>query len=207
MANRTDKLVGNVFEVTWNGKMHTCCGSNRTNRHKAKCIRVIGKLNIKRDTTRVYVDSVTGNEVRLNNHRKRKNNLLVAAMYAMYTSGKSLAEIARAYRKTRQAIYDTFRTRGYELRSKKFEGLTFIDGYRFTKMKGYLRGTVEGKRIMAHHYIWQKHHGAIPDDSVLHFVDGNPLNISIENLALVKKVDMGKTFNSAGRNQFSSKLV
>jgi hypothetical protein len=62
-------------------------------------------------------DFKPANKILYNKHPRRKNNDLVAAMYAMYLRGPkrrpmSLAEIARIYRKTRQAVYDVFRSRG-----------------------------------------------------------------------------------------------
>ncbi len=90
------------------------------------------------------------NQVKFNKHPKRKNNEIVAAMYAMYQMGKSLAEVGVFYHKTRQAVYDMFRSRGYPLRSKQFKGLQILEGIRFTEMKGgYLRGTLpDGRRLM-----------------------------------------------------------
>ena len=87
------------------------------------------------------------NKIRYNKHPRRKNNDLVAAMYAMYsTPGEDgrfrSIEAVRGYaERRRQAVYDMFRSRGYELRSKRLDGLQLLDGIRFTKTKGgYLRG-------------------------------------------------------------------
>lgn len=135
------------------------------------------------------------NKTLFNKHKRRKNNDVVAAMYAMYQTGKSLADIAGVYRKTRQAVYDVFRTRGYELRSKPMKGLMVIDGINFTEMKqGYLRGTVKGRRMMAHYYVWEKENGDVPKGSVLYFLDGNIRNIQVDNLGMISKKDMPKVF-------------
>ena len=103
------------------------------------------------------------NKIRYNKHPRRKNNEIVAAMYAMYSTPgedgrvRSIEAVARVYRKTRQAVYDMFRSRGYELRSKRLDGLQVLDGIRFTKTKGgYLRGTFNGRRILMHTYVWEK---------------------------------------------------
>lgn len=144
------------------------------------------------------------NKVLYNKHRNRKNNDIVAAMYAMYQTGKSLEKIARVYRKTRQAVYDVFKSRGYKLRSKEMRGLTVVDGHNFTVTKGgYLRGTVGGKRMLLHYYVWQKEHGPIEGDFVIHHKDNNPGNNLLSNLELVARCDMQKCFNPTGRNQFS----
>ncbi len=63
------------------------------------------------------------NTIRYNKHPRRKNNEIIAAMYAMYSTPgedgrpRSIEAVAKVYRKTRQAVYDMFRSRGYKLRS------------------------------------------------------------------------------------------
>jgi hypothetical protein len=144
------------------------------------------------------------NNIKYNLHRKRKNNIVVAAMYVMYQQGKSLEEIARSYRKSRQAVYDLFHSRGYKLRSKKLDGLVTINGINFTLTKGgYLRGSLAGKRVLAHHLIWEHYHGKIPEGYVIYFINGNKQCIGIDNLKLIKKSDMSKTFNPKGNNQYT----
>jgi hypothetical protein len=134
--------------------------------------------------------------MKFNKHRLRKNNGIVGVMYELYLDGRSLAEIAKIYGKTRQAVYDVFRSRGYKLRSKPLRGLTIIDGYRFTEMKGgYLRGTVGNRRILAHQYVWEKTNGPLPEDTVLHFKDGDPQHVAIDNLEVVPKPQMAAKFN------------
>lgn len=146
----------------------------------------------------------TVNKIRYTKYRNSKNNDIVASMYAMYGTGKSLADIGIVYKKTRQAVHELFRARGYKLRSKKLKGLTFIDGFQFTENRdGYLRGTVNGKRLLAHQYIWAKANGEIPPDHVLHHIDLDLKNNNLENLKLVHKSKMGETFNPQGRNQYS----
>lgn len=142
------------------------------------------------------------NEVRFNKHKKRKNNDVVAAMYAMYCLPRSLEQIAKAYRRTRQAVYDVFRTRGYPLRSKQLKGLQVFDGIRFTLTKGgHLRGTIGKRRILMHHYVWLKAGNEFLPDHVLWHKDRNPCNNSIENLELIPKNMMSKYFNPKGNNQ------
>lgn len=156
-------------------------------------------------------DEETGVQVRFNKHPKRRNNYVVAGMYQMYLTGNdgqgcSLSEIAKVYKVTRQAVYDVFRSRGFELRSKRLKGLTVIDGISFTLMRdgGYLRGTVPGRgRMLAHYYVWQRDRGVIPEGYVIHLKDGNPANVVIENLELIKKKDMASRFNPMGNNQYT----
>lgn len=153
------------------------------------------------------------NKIKVNRHPKRRNNDLVAAMYAMYCSRNeegrlnSMADVAAVYRRTRQAVYDLFRSRGYELRTKRLAGLTMLDGIRFTLTKGgYLRGTVPGVgRTTMQRYAWEKERGPVPEGFVLHHIDGNKARNSVDNLELVPKREMSRRFNPGGRNQFSKK--
>lgn len=143
-------------------------------------------------------------KVRKNLHPKRKNNLIVAAMFNAYEGGMSLAAIGKLYGKTRQAIYDTFRSRGYHLRSKQHKGLVRRFGISFTfDGNGVLRGSKDRKRVYLHRLVWEKKNGPIPPAHVLTFLDGNHTNVTLENLELVPMNQMSKRFNPTGRNQFS----
>jgi hypothetical protein len=154
-------------------------------------------------TNRVVLVSGTGLEIRFNRHPKRKNGMIVAGMYEAYKNGKSLNEIAKMYRKTRQAIYDIFKARGYSLRSKQLLGLTILDGINFTLMKGgYLRGTVKGKRMTMQKYVWEKNNGPIPEGFVIYHKNKIKIDNRIENLELVEVSLMSKKFNPKGNNQY-----
>lgn len=148
----------------------------------------------------------SANEIRFNKHKKRKNNDVVAAMFAMYESGKSLEAVGKVYRKTRQAVYDVFRTRGYPLRSKPLKDLTIFGGQRFSRATdGYLRGTIGDRRVDLHRYVWEKSKGPIPEGFVVWHRDRDKLNNAIENLELVPRSEMSSRFNPEHRNQFSIK--
>jgi hypothetical protein len=136
---------------------------------------------------------------------RRKNNTLVQAMYAMYLSGKSLAEVADVYKKTRQTVHQLFRVRGFKLRAKQLKGLQIMDGIKFTLAKGgYLRGThPDGRRILMHHYVWEKHHGPIPPKHVIRIMNGNLQDCRIENLELMSLSQWNKIF-SPHLNQFTA---
>lgn len=127
-------------------------------------------------------------------------------MYAMYQTGASLADIGIRYGRSRQAVYDVFRTRGYELRSKKMVGLQILDGIKFTRTKGgYLRGTCsDGRRMLMHHYVYEKHTGqrVMPGWNI-HHKDGNKENNLIENLEYMTIADHSRIY-SPHLNQFTS---
>ena len=144
------------------------------------------------------------NKILYNKHRKRKNNDIVAAMYAMYCLPKSLEEVGKVYRKSRQAIYDVFRSRGYKLRSKEMKGLQVLDDVKFSLTKGgHLRGTVNKKRVLMHHYVWEKANGPILSGHCIWHKDRNPANNALDNLEMIPKNMMSKYFNPTGKNQHS----
>jgi hypothetical protein len=144
-------------------------------------------------------------EVRLNKHPLRKNNFLVAGMYQLYLSGKSLQEVGRVYKKTRQAVYDVFRTRGYPLRTKQLKGQQILDGISFTITKGgYLRGSFNGRRLLMHQYVWEKHTGKkLERGWVIIHKDANKENNAFENLEAMTLSEWNKKF-SPHLNQFTS---
>lgn len=41
-----------------------------------------------------------------------------------------------------------------------------------------------------HKVIWEQHYGEVPKDSVVIFLDGNRLNVTIENLKMIKRREM-----------------
>lgn len=143
-----------------------------------------------------------------------KSSVLVAAMYEMYLNGNdgrgcSLAQVAEVYKCTRQNVYDRFKARGYELRSKEPALLQEVDGIRFVlnkkRSKPYLRGTLpDGRRVMIHRYVWEKAHGEIPPGLVVVHKNGDFLDNGIENLMLMKRSDMSAYFNPNGHNQFTA---
>lgn len=51
------------------------------------------------------------------------------------------------------------------------------------------RKTGEKNFKAKHHIVWENVNGPIPKGYVLNFLDGNPLNCSIENLVLISRVE------------------
>lgn len=148
------------------------------------------------------------NAIRFNKHKKRKNNDLVAAMYAMYKMGPegrpcTLEEIGKVYKRTRQAVYDVFRSRGYPLRSKKIRECRIIDGRKFTpRPEGYWRATL-GDRKQLHIYIWEKHNGKMPKGHGIHHKDLDRSNNRISNLECLTIQEISSKHNPHF-NQFTS---
>lgn len=54
-------------------------------------------------------------------------------------------------------------------------------GFVMIKVDGYSRYQIKAKMI------WEEHNGKVPDGKIIKYLDGNPLNVSIENLALISR--------------------
>ena len=155
------------------------------------------------------------NKVLYNKQPGRKNHEIVGAMYAMYSTpdpdtGKirSLEHVAKVYRKSRQAVFDLFKNRGYKLRSKEMRGLQVYDGIKFTLHKhGYLRGTIKGKKILMHHYVWEKYRGAVPKDHCVYHKNRDKADNRFKNLSLIHKSKMSSVFNPNNHNQYTKKAM
>ena len=111
-------------------------------------------------------------------------------MYAVYQDGKPCSKVAILFDVTRQSVWDRFKRQGYKLRpSSRSLALPFVDfeGARFAPEKdGYFRKTT-GDRQHLHHAIWIKAHGRIIRGWVVRFVDGDRMNVVLENLESVPK--------------------
>lgn len=67
---------------------------------------------------------------------------------------------------------------------------TTFDGYEY-EVKGYIVIRVsKGNFILKHRYIWEQHHGKIPDDMIIVFKDGNKRNFDINNLEMIDRVEL-----------------
>lgn len=119
---------------------------------------------------------------------------IARAMVADYHRTKSLAQTARNFKRTRQAMWDILRRRT-KLRPlyKRLHEPTYHNGQKFTPGKGgYLRltsarGRSRGDETLLHRLVWIEHNGAIPKDHEIHFRDGDRTNCAIKNLYCVHR--------------------
>lgn len=111
-------------------------------------------------------------------------------MYALYQTGKACAAVGAAFGITRQSVCDRFKRRGFKLRPpSSSKALPFIefDGARYAPEKdGYFRKTT-GDREMLHHAIWIKANKRITRGWVVRFVDGDRMNVTLDNLESLPK--------------------
>jgi hypothetical protein len=119
--------------------------------------------------------------------------------YQYYQCGASLAVTGKRFGINRKVLERQFKKHGFKLRTRVFNPYKEYNGIRYYKMKdGYYRGGKD--RHFIHYAIYGK---TIPADSVLYFKDGDKENLSPENIAMMKKKDMGVFSN--GSNQFIKK--
>lgn len=90
--------------------------------------------------------------------------------------------------------------------------ITF-NGIDFKRYNGenYYMAFVKGKKIRLHTFIWETHNNKIvPKNHVIHHVDFNPLNNSIENLELLTKSEHQKIhykqFSTEQKEKVKTKL-
>jgi hypothetical protein len=107
---------------------------------------------------------------------------VVQAMYVDYCRLKSLAKTGRLYSRTRQAMYDIFRSHGLQLQAKKFHDRWVWRGEFFTPGKrGYLRGTAGDRRAL-HVRMWVEENGPVPPGHQVTFLNGDYRDFRPENL-------------------------
>jgi predicted DNA-binding protein YlxM (UPF0122 family) len=126
-------------------------------------------------------------------------------MYKMYCDGMSLAQIGKNFNITRQSVYERFKKKKLQLRSRKFKDFIIVDSLKFTINKnGYYESTTKD-RLMLHNYNWEKINGKIPKGYEIHHIDLNKLNNNIENLKLVTPSEHTKIhsilLNGSGMNK------
>jgi hypothetical protein len=73
-----------------------------------------------------------------------------------------------------------------------FGSESVIDGYRYVKLENVPNPKSKGNWVMLHRKVWEDYYGEIPKGYAIVFLDGNKMNVNIENLALVKNTEMLK---------------
>jgi hypothetical protein len=140
---------------------------------------VLSNLGLDRDR----VARFTGVAIKGRIGRKGTPPHVLAVMYSDYHAGKSLSEVARAWKRTRQSIYCIFVRAGLALRARNLQRQITYQGRLFTPGKsGYYRATT-GDRVPLHYLIWQAQTGrAIPNGWQVGFKDADKTNFTAQNL-------------------------
>jgi hypothetical protein len=121
------------------------------------------------------------------------------AMFQEYKEGKSLAQVAKIFGCSRQALFEVFQRRGFVLRGRAFQSKIDFKGVSYTFSKGYFRGT-NGTRRRLHHVMWEDAHGPIPKGCSIGFRDGDSRNTRIDNLICLNVPELSRYHHRRKQN-------
>lgn len=73
-------------------------------------------------------------------------------------------------------------------------GNKYYDGHliNYSSGTGYPTIWNGSQNVLLHRYVWEKHHGPIPEGYQVHHLDKNKLNYDISNLCLLSASDHGR---------------
>ena len=124
-------------------------------------------------------------------------------MYKLYQTGRSLAEVGRAFGITRQCVFKMFKKRGYELRNRPAPlPYVMFNGHKYTLRNTGYYGRTNGRRTLIHRDVWKFHHGKIPKGYDVHHLDRDRSNNAIENLELISHSEHSRKY-AHGQNQYT----
>jgi len=86
------------------------------------------------------------------------------------------------------AISKTMFAKGHDPHNIKYDGHIRVckkDGYHYVRI-------ARAKYVLKHRHIYEQHHGPIPKDMIIIFVDGNKLNFDITNLQAITRQEHAK---------------
>jgi len=74
------------------------------------------------------------------------------------------------------------------------ENAKYYDGHliNFSSNTGYPTIFVDGKNVLLHRYVWEKHYGKIPKGYQIHHKNKDRLDYSLENLELISNKEHHK---------------
>lgn len=127
----------------------------------------------------------------------------VMQMYDDYLRLRSVEKVAKLHGRTRQTVWEMFRTHGLQMSRQKRvpdHEAVFVNGEKFTVCGGYLRSTRHERfeEPYLHRRVWIAAHGPVPEKQEIVLIDGNPRNVRLENLRLQK---IGTAARTKGHNQ------
>lgn len=113
-----------------------------------------------------------------------------AQMYALYRQGFSCTEVGERFGRSRQAVWEMFKRRGWDLRPRPPARPTVeFAGRKFSiRDTGYYAAT-DGDRALMHRVVWWLAHGPIPDDWDVHHINHDRTDNRLENLQALPKAD------------------
>jgi hypothetical protein len=117
------------------------------------------------------------------------NDAIALAMYADYSEGLSIAQVAAKWGRTRQSVHKMFARRGWKMRPTYAQRRHVISyrGQNYTPADvGYYRATT-GDRHYLHRRVYEDTYGPIPADWDVHHIDHDKANNGADNLMAMTK--------------------
>ena len=106
-----------------------------------------------------------------------------------YQAGDSLVKVGEIFGVSRTTIRNYLKRRGIQRRSgRRPTGWRKRGGSYYIDRNGY-RGTTDREQHNAiiHRGCWEAYYGLIPEDNVIHHIDGDRLNNEIDNLVCLTR--------------------
>ena len=109
--------------------------------------------------------------------------------HAPGTKGKTLEEICGYDPEKIEKVRATQFKKGDRPANELPIGAITVNSYGYKIRKRAMEGKLWDRWEFLHRAVWEEHHGPVPDDMVVTFLDSNKLNCDISNLALVTKAE------------------
>lgn len=143
------------------------------------------------------------NNIPIKRIRLRHPEIATEYLKNLYIQGMSTVEISEKVKLSPQSIHACLLKAGIELRSPS-EAIKLAGkrgrkkhqfgkdnsqwkGGRYVDKDGYVELRIGGKQVSEHRFVWEKHHGKIPEGWIVHHLNGNRADNRIENLAAMPR--------------------
>lgn len=129
--------------------------------------------------------------------RRGHPQCIVDLMYADYKRLNSLSKVGKLHGRTRQAVFDLFKSHGLKMNPRHFLSVRIHDGIKYTKSGkgGFWRATdgPEPRRLLQQ-AVWIEANGPIPAGYCVGFKDGNKDNCALKNLVCLSAADLTRMY-------------
>ncbi|WP_424926113.1 HNH endonuclease [Agrobacterium pusense] len=134
-----------------------------------------------------------------------RNDSRAQTMAALYSSGKSLSQVAAIFGVTRQSVHKMLARRQIVMRRSDPRPSLMWRGVKYTlRDHGYFASTV-GNRSYLHRDMWEAEYGPIPPGYDVHHIDEDKTNNALSNFELHSQSEHGRRHGFGG-NQYTGSL-
>ncbi|MDN7511982.1 HNH endonuclease [Burkholderia multivorans] len=122
----------------------------------------------------------------------------------LYKAGFSIAEVAKQFSVTRQAMHKILARRNVDMRKPNLQPVVEWGGRRFTLRENGYYAETSGARDYLHRAMWIDAHGPIPEGHEVHHKDEDKTHNCLNNFELLTSSEHGKKHGFRG-NQYIGK--